>query len=195
MVENIHHGVHLDASKTLRNLNVSVLETMGRVYDRGVAKGVFRPGLDQIDIHMTISALSFFNVSNRFTFSKIFNRDIADPKVAQPPAPHRHRHRVAVHARSASGVGRVSDQRNPPPHSRTRRREVAGYAGGNPPYGWTTSIRQTGVPASASCPSLTSTSRSVPAAGASMSVAVFSVSISRAPHPPRRSRPAACASA
>ena len=30
---------------------------------------------------MTISALSFFNVSNRFTFSKIFNRDIADPKV------------------------------------------------------------------------------------------------------------------
>ena len=81
MVENIHHGVHLAASKTLRNLNVSVLETMSRVYDRGVRKGVFRPGLDQIDIHMTISALSFFNVSNRFTFSKIFNRDIADPKV------------------------------------------------------------------------------------------------------------------
>lgn len=81
MVENIHHGIHLDASKTLRNLNVSVLETMSRVYDRGVKQGVFRSGLDQIDIHMTISALTFFNVSNRFTFSKIFNRDIADSKI------------------------------------------------------------------------------------------------------------------
>jgi AcrR family transcriptional regulator len=81
MVENIHHGVHLEASKAMRNLNVSVIETMKRVYDRGCKDGAFRPGLDQIDIHMTISALTFFNVSNRYTFSKIFNRDIADAKV------------------------------------------------------------------------------------------------------------------
>ena len=32
-------------------------------------------GLDPIDIHESISALAFFNVSNRYTFDLIFKRD------------------------------------------------------------------------------------------------------------------------
>jgi hypothetical protein len=36
---------------------------------------VFRSGLDPIDIHESISALAFFNVSNRYTFDLIFKRD------------------------------------------------------------------------------------------------------------------------
>jgi AcrR family transcriptional regulator len=79
MVENIHCGVHLGTSREMKGLNVSIIETMTRVYTRGVAAGLFRAGLDQIDLHMTISALTFFNVSNRHTFSKIFDRDLADP--------------------------------------------------------------------------------------------------------------------
>jgi hypothetical protein len=31
-----------------------------------------RKGIDPVDLHMTISALCFFNVSNRYTFSRIF---------------------------------------------------------------------------------------------------------------------------
>jgi hypothetical protein len=42
------------------------------VYDRGVAQGVFRAGLDPVDIHSAISAFTFFNVSNRHTFGLIF---------------------------------------------------------------------------------------------------------------------------
>lgn len=79
MVENIHNGVHLDASREIQGLNVSIIDTLKRVYDRGVAAGLFRPGLDQIDLHMTISALAFFNVSNRHSFSKIFGRDLKEP--------------------------------------------------------------------------------------------------------------------
>jgi len=37
---------------------------------------VFRAGLDPIDLHWQISALCFFNVSNRATFSQIFVRDL-----------------------------------------------------------------------------------------------------------------------
>ena len=49
------------------------------VYNRGVDEGVFRPGLDIIDLHMTMSALAIFNISHRATFSRIFRRDMASP--------------------------------------------------------------------------------------------------------------------
>lgn len=78
MVENIHKGIHLGASRAMQGLNVSIIQTLEQVYSRGVADRIFRPGLDTIDLHMTISALAFFNVSNRHTFSRIFGRDLTD---------------------------------------------------------------------------------------------------------------------
>ena len=76
MVENIHNGTHLARSKVIQAVNMSVVHVLRDIYDRGVAQGVFRSGIDVIDIHMTISALSFFNVSNRATFSLIFKRNM-----------------------------------------------------------------------------------------------------------------------
>jgi len=49
------------------------------VYQRGVAAGVFRSGIDPVDLHMSISALSFFNTANRHTFALIFKRDMDSP--------------------------------------------------------------------------------------------------------------------
>jgi hypothetical protein len=42
---------------------------------------VFRDDLRPIDLHMNISALSFFNVSNRYTFGYIFDIDLTDKAV------------------------------------------------------------------------------------------------------------------
>ena len=53
---------------------------LGEIIAKGVDEGVFRDGLDPIDLHMTISALCFYNVSNRYTFSEIFRRDMTSPK-------------------------------------------------------------------------------------------------------------------
>jgi AcrR family transcriptional regulator len=80
MIENIHHGQYLEQSKAIRQLNVSAIDTIASVYRRGVTDGVFRSGLDPIELHWQISALCFFNVSNRATFSKIFGRDFGAPK-------------------------------------------------------------------------------------------------------------------
>ena len=79
MTENIHRGEFLARSKSIQKLNVPAIEALGRVYARGVADGVFRSGLDPIDLHMSISALSVFNVANRHTFSLIFKRDLESP--------------------------------------------------------------------------------------------------------------------
>jgi AcrR family transcriptional regulator len=79
MVENIHQGVHLARSQAIQELNIPVINTLREIYNRGVKEGLFRKGIDEIDLHMTISALCFFNVSNRATFSQIFKRDMAAP--------------------------------------------------------------------------------------------------------------------
>jgi AcrR family transcriptional regulator len=80
MVENIHKGVHLERSKVIQDLNVSVINTLRDIYERGRRAGVFRDGIDEIDLHMSISALCFFNVANRSTFSRIFKWDMSTPK-------------------------------------------------------------------------------------------------------------------
>ena len=76
MNENIHNGEFLRQSKEIQRLNVPAINAVRRIYERGVAAGAFRSGLDPVDLHMSISALSFFNVSNRHTFSLIFKRDL-----------------------------------------------------------------------------------------------------------------------
>jgi hypothetical protein len=70
-------------SEAIRELNVSVIETIAAILDRGVAQGVFRRNADPIDIHMLISAFCFFRVSNRYTFGTIFRRDLSEPATAQ----------------------------------------------------------------------------------------------------------------
>ncbi|MGI9216201.1 MAG: TetR/AcrR family transcriptional regulator [Hydrogenophaga sp.] len=80
--ENMNRGQFLAQSKTIQQLNVPAISSIHKLYERGVASGAFRPGLDPIDIHASISALTFFNVSNRHTFGLIFKRDFTAPGVA-----------------------------------------------------------------------------------------------------------------
>lgn len=82
MSENMNRGQYLAQSATIQKLNLNAIATIEKLYARGLAQGAFRPGLDPIDIHASISALSFFNVSNRHTFGLIFKRDFAAPTTA-----------------------------------------------------------------------------------------------------------------
>lgn len=75
MIENIHHGQFLERSDAIRELNVTAIDHIARIYARGVSDGVFREGIEPVELHWQVSALCFFNVSNRATFSKIFGRD------------------------------------------------------------------------------------------------------------------------
>jgi AcrR family transcriptional regulator len=79
MTENIHRGEFLAQSTVIQKLNVPAILAVREVYQRGVAAGVFRSGIDPVDLHMSISALSFFNTANRHTFALIFKRDMDSP--------------------------------------------------------------------------------------------------------------------
>lgn len=75
MIENIHHGAFLKRSEEIRDLNVAAISNIEEIYSRGLAAGLFRPGLDPVELHWQVSALCFFNVSNRATFSAIFDQN------------------------------------------------------------------------------------------------------------------------
>jgi AcrR family transcriptional regulator len=80
MNENIHHGDHIGHLSNIKARKTTVLTVLGKLIDRGVASRVFRKGLDPVELHMSISALCFYNVSNRYTFSRIFDKDMTSAK-------------------------------------------------------------------------------------------------------------------
>ena len=81
MTENMERGAFMAQSKVIQKLNVTAISAVKTLYERGVASGVFRGNLDAVDLHASISALTFFNVANRHTFSLIFKRDFDAPRV------------------------------------------------------------------------------------------------------------------
>lgn len=82
MAENMQRGHYMAQSQSIEQLNVPAISAIEDLYARGLAAGVFRAGVDAIDLHATISALCFFNVANRHTFGLIFKRDYTEPAVA-----------------------------------------------------------------------------------------------------------------
>src|SRR5205814_2348457 len=80
MNENILNGAYLARSKAIQRLNMTAIDTLRNLLARGQRDEVFRHDVDPVDLHMSISALSFFNIANRATFSTIFKRDMASAK-------------------------------------------------------------------------------------------------------------------
>lgn len=79
MNENIQQGSSIKTLSGIDTRNESVISILGDLISRGVREGVFREGLDPLDLHMTISALAFYNVGNRYTFKSIFGHDMGEP--------------------------------------------------------------------------------------------------------------------
>jgi AcrR family transcriptional regulator len=80
MNENMERGAYLAQSKKIQELNVPAIQSIRNLYERGVAQGIFRSGLEPLDIHASISALTFFNVSNQHTFGLIFKDGRQQPE-------------------------------------------------------------------------------------------------------------------
>jgi AcrR family transcriptional regulator len=80
-VENIHHARHIAKSKRIRAINASIVSTIDAILRRGRQSGVFRGRVSAIDVHMLMSALCFFHVSNLHTFGAIFRRDFVSPRL------------------------------------------------------------------------------------------------------------------
>jgi AcrR family transcriptional regulator len=87
--ENQPRGRHLTRSKQVAGLHSRQLELIGRLLERGAKTGVFRRGVDPMQLYITIAGLGYFYLSNRHTLSAIFGRDLMAPRYREARMAHR----------------------------------------------------------------------------------------------------------
>ena len=78
--ENLHRARHLRHSKKAREIHSPFAEMISQILRRGESEGVFRSGVDPVELYISIAGLGYFYLSNRFTLSVIFDRDLESPE-------------------------------------------------------------------------------------------------------------------
>ena len=76
--ENLHRARWLRQSTRLKELHSSFIDKLSDLLRRGKAEGLFRPDVDPLNLYLTIAALGYFYLSNQYTLSTIFGRDLMD---------------------------------------------------------------------------------------------------------------------
>jgi AcrR family transcriptional regulator len=77
---NLHRARHLTDSRRARELNSPLIETLAAVLERGRREGVFRGGVDPVQLYVSIAGMAYFYLSNSHTLSAIFGRDLLAPR-------------------------------------------------------------------------------------------------------------------
>lgn len=78
--ENLHRARHLKGSEVIRKTSSQFVNMVKAILDRGVAAGVFRSGIDPVQLNITIAAVGYYYLTNRYTGSIIFERDLMSAK-------------------------------------------------------------------------------------------------------------------
>jgi AcrR family transcriptional regulator len=86
--ENLHRARYLKQSKRIRDLHSPLVGMISELLVRGVRAQVFRTGVDPVQLYITIASLGFFYMSNRYTLSTIFGRDLGAPDQLQARGEH-----------------------------------------------------------------------------------------------------------
>jgi AcrR family transcriptional regulator len=74
--ENLHRARHLKQSGKVKQMHSPFVALVADILRRGVASGDFRPGIDPVQLYISIASLSYFYQSNNATLSTIFGRDL-----------------------------------------------------------------------------------------------------------------------
>lgn len=74
--ENLHRARHLRKSEVVKVYSRKFVSMVSAILDRGVAAGVFRPGIDPVQLNITIAAIGYYYLTNRYTGAIVFERDM-----------------------------------------------------------------------------------------------------------------------
>lgn len=76
--ENLQKGKHIGKSRTADQYALPAIAILEEVIQKGVERGHFRKGINCRKLYMAMTALGYFYVSNRYTFSAFLNTDLMD---------------------------------------------------------------------------------------------------------------------
>jgi AcrR family transcriptional regulator len=78
--ENQYRAAHLRQSPQLGELVSPIIGLLRGLLARGEAAGVFRRGIDPVELYIAIAALGYFYLSNSATLSAVLGRDLRAPE-------------------------------------------------------------------------------------------------------------------
>ena len=74
--ENMQNAKFLKRSRRLRDMHNSLANVLQTVLATGKKKGLIKPGIDPLQLYISIASLSYFYFSNASTLSTAFGRDL-----------------------------------------------------------------------------------------------------------------------
>jgi len=78
--ENLHEARYLKRSARIKEMHSPFVALIGAVLRRGEKSGEFRPGVDPVQLYISIASLAYFYLSNKATLSVIFGRNLLAEK-------------------------------------------------------------------------------------------------------------------
>ena len=74
--ENLHKAKHLKKSEMIHIISRRFIDMVDGLLQRGAKAGVFRSGIDPVQLNITIAAIGYYYLTNRYTGSIMFERDL-----------------------------------------------------------------------------------------------------------------------
>jgi TetR/AcrR family transcriptional regulator len=78
--ENFSGGKHIRKSMIIREMYNPLVDALNTLLKQGAQQGIFRDGIDPIDLYISISALSAYYVSHHHTLNALFQTDLMTPR-------------------------------------------------------------------------------------------------------------------
>ena len=74
--ENLHRARHLKRSTRIQEMHSPFVKMIGDLLERGADADLFRQGIDPNQLYISIAALGYYYLTNRFTLSVIYGRNL-----------------------------------------------------------------------------------------------------------------------
>lgn len=74
--ENLMRASHLKKSSKIRDMHSPFVKMLDTLLTRGHEQGIFRAGIDPVQLYISIAALGFFYLGNNATLSVIFGKNL-----------------------------------------------------------------------------------------------------------------------
>ncbi len=79
-IENIQRGKYLKRSKNVPTATALLINAITDLLKRGQKEGTFRKNVDPVQFYISILALSYLHLSNKYTLSITYGGDLQDPR-------------------------------------------------------------------------------------------------------------------
>jgi AcrR family transcriptional regulator len=86
--ENLHKARHIKRSRQIGSMNSPVVATVGPILDEGVKRGLIRPGIDPLQLYISIASLCYFYLSNLQTLTAVFGGGLKEQRALDARVDH-----------------------------------------------------------------------------------------------------------